>query len=40
MPGTSEGARKAAATRKKEDPRAFSKMGEKGGRSEKKKQKR
>ena len=31
MAGTSEGARKAAQTRKARDPLAFSKMGREGG---------
>ena len=31
MAGTSEGAQKAAETRKEHDPQAFEKMGQKGG---------
>lgn len=31
MAGTPEGGKKAAETRKKEDPEAFKKMGEQGG---------
>lgn len=33
MAGTSEGAKKAARTRKQQDPQAFSKMGAKGGKA-------
>jgi hypothetical protein len=33
MTGTTEGGKKAAETRKENDPQAFEKMGEKGGQS-------